>query len=86
MEEKKSKKATTSFANKIREGKKRNDGYEETRHCFNKLKSGIKGSGKLKIPFFIIIVDHKKPETYPIINRIKKNKNKNTYEEEEHLK
>ena len=32
MEEKKSKKATTSFANKIREGKKRTDGYEETRH------------------------------------------------------
>lgn len=34
----------------------------------------------------LFLVDHKVPETFPIIKRIKKNKNANTYEEEQHLK
>lgn len=56
---------------------------------FKKIQEGVRGEGNFDSKLFLMLlnlVDHKKPETYPIIKRIKKNKNANTYEEEMHLK
>ena len=46
-EEKKAKRPNSSFAKKIREGKKLTDGFGETRHMFKKLQSGVKPTGNL---------------------------------------
>ena len=54
--------------------------------CLRKSKEGSGEKVNFTPQLFIHLVDHKKPETYPIIKRINKNKNANTYEEEQHLK
>jgi hypothetical protein len=59
--------------------------------CLRKFKEGSGEEVRTTFHCFeysliITLVDHKKPETYPIIKRIQKNKNANTYEEEQHLK
>lgn len=45
-EKKKEKRANTSFANRVKEGKMKHDGFQETRHMFDKLNQGVKVTGK----------------------------------------